>query len=147
MGFKFLKITAVSFFFASASLMAQSSTFETIQHNENMGYYDAYNVTENWSKDLTVQGYNVHVGVVAYANGSSNIDIPDKILNGMNYIVIDGCTYSTTSKELKCDYEIYNYKETVTESEPTFFDVMFFREVSHDVYEKGASGSFSIKRP
>ena len=128
--------------------MSQMTTYETIQHTNNAGYFEAYNVVDYWSKDLTVEGYCVHVEVTAYANGSSYVKVPDKIIDGMDYVVIKDCTYSTSSKELKCYYKTYNYVKTVEDQEVSYFDGFpFYRSVYRDIYEKEVNGFFNIKRP
>jgi hypothetical protein len=148
MGFKFLKFSVVSFFLVSGSLMAQITVYETVQHIKNSGWFEAHDVVDHWSKDITVEGYNVHVDVTTYANGSSNVDFPDKIMDGMDYLAIDDCTYSTSSRKLKCHYETYNYVETIEDKEVSYFDGFpFYRGVYRDIYEKDARGFFNIKRP
>lgn len=147
MSIKFLKLSVFSLFLVSGSLMAQMTTYETIQDNKNLGYYDAYTRVDSWSKNVVVEGYNIHVEVNSYGDGSTTVEVPDKVMNGMNYITVDGCTYSEESKEVKCHYEIYNYVKTVVEKEATYFDVVFYRDVYRDVYEKKIGGFLNIKRP
>ena len=146
MKLNFLKLSVISLFFASGSLMAQTS-YEAALEAKNSGMLNHVVVTDSWATLFNFDGFVFNVKVVSFASGSKDLRVPSKVWKGLDYMLIDDCSFDAASKELECRYETYDYIKTVIEYEPTYLDILFFREVAHDIYEQSASGLFHIKRP
>jgi hypothetical protein len=147
MKLNFFKLSVISLFFASGSLMAKMTSYDVALDAQNFGMLNYSLTTDVWSTTTDVDGFIFNVKVVVFTNGSKDISVPSKVLKGLDYMLIDDCSFDIALKDLKCHYETYSYIKTVVDSEPVYFDVLFFREVAREIYENSASGFFHVKRP
>jgi hypothetical protein len=151
MRFRSFCFVAVFSFLGSMSLMAQMTNYESYLHYRYSvtGEADAAKaskVVDSWSTESSVQGYNLKVGVTAYADGSHEISVPSRVDSTNSYIAINNCSYDKRNEELTCSYATYE-ANTIIDYKAEYFDVMFFVPYYHEVYEKKSQGSFNVKRP